>query len=320
MMKINKDKPHISICIPAYKNIVYLKRLLDSIKIQTFKDFEVIITDDSPDSSVHDFVMTYQESFNLQYFRNAPALGTPENWNEGIRKSNGVWIKLMHDDDWFLSATSLQVFYDATVKYKNCNFFFSAFQNIEQETNETKIVRCTFFDLLFLKMSPLHLFKRVYVGNPSCTLVKSNTGLLYDSQFKFVVDFEYYIRLMQQDREYHYIDQTLINVGFNSEQVTKYTFMVPEVQIPENVTLLKKMGQKILVNPFVYDYYWRLFRNLGVRSLHQVESYFPDEIPPALIYMLHSQIKIKPKYLKAGFLSKIFMSLSYLESRFKKII
>ena len=39
----------ISICIPAYKHPDFLKRLLDSISIQSFRDFEVIISDDSPD-------------------------------------------------------------------------------------------------------------------------------------------------------------------------------------------------------------------------------------------------------------------------------
>ncbi|MGZ5190970.1 MAG: glycosyltransferase family 2 protein, partial [Flavisolibacter sp.] len=37
-------KPFVSICIPAYKRPDFLIRLLDSIRVQTFKDFEVIVT------------------------------------------------------------------------------------------------------------------------------------------------------------------------------------------------------------------------------------------------------------------------------------
>jgi glycosyltransferase involved in cell wall biosynthesis len=44
--------PLISICIPAYKRTEFLQRLLDSIDIQTFKNFEVIVTDDSPGNDV----------------------------------------------------------------------------------------------------------------------------------------------------------------------------------------------------------------------------------------------------------------------------
>ncbi|HEY4935407.1 MAG TPA: glycosyltransferase, partial [Puia sp.] len=50
------EAPFISICIPAYQRSGYLRRLLDSIEIQTFHRFEVIITDDSPGSELQDLV------------------------------------------------------------------------------------------------------------------------------------------------------------------------------------------------------------------------------------------------------------------------
>ena len=46
--------PLISICIPAYNRTTYLKRLFESIVDQVFKDFEVIVSDDSPNDSVKD--------------------------------------------------------------------------------------------------------------------------------------------------------------------------------------------------------------------------------------------------------------------------
>src|SRR6478735_2601277 len=116
----------ISICIPAYKRTAYLKRLLDSVAIQTFKDFEVIVSDDSPDNSVETVCNEYAEKFKLLYFKNAAALGTPANWNFGISKANGDWIKLMHDDDWFADENALAVFARHTDKSK---FIFSAYSN-----------------------------------------------------------------------------------------------------------------------------------------------------------------------------------------------
>ncbi|MDO9375073.1 MAG: glycosyltransferase family 2 protein [Ferruginibacter sp.] len=114
----------ISICIPAYKRIKDLKQLLDSINVQTFKDFEVIVTDDSPDDTVRKFLVEYNPDFKLVYFKNDPVLGTPENWNEGIRKATGDWIKIMHDDDYFTSIYSLQFFADAIIKNPVAEVFF----------------------------------------------------------------------------------------------------------------------------------------------------------------------------------------------------
>ena len=46
----------VSICVPAYKNPVGVERLLESIKVQSFTDYEVVVTDDSPDGSVEEVV------------------------------------------------------------------------------------------------------------------------------------------------------------------------------------------------------------------------------------------------------------------------
>ncbi|MFC0772930.1 glycosyltransferase family 2 protein [Terrimonas alba] len=306
-----KSSVEISICIPAYKNVVFLDRLLDSIQAQTFKNYEIVITDDSPDDAVELLVGKKSFKQEIKYFRNRPALGTPENWNEAIRHASGEWIKLMHNDDWFTDKDSLQTFYNNAKAKPECSFFFSAFQNITEKTGASQKVKCSFLDLAFLKMSPLHLFKKVYVGNPSCTMIRNNIDLFYDNRFKFVVDFEYYIRCLRKVK-YAYIDDILISVGFHEEQVTKYTFLVPEVQIPENFILLEKLGIKILSNPFVYDYYWRLFRNLKMRSEENVQAYWTGDIPMPLSKMIIAQSKVSPGALRSGILSKLYMFCNYI--------
>ena len=63
-------------------------------------------------------------------------------------------------------------------------------------------------------------------------------------------------------------------MGLNEEQVTKYSFRVTEVEIPENHLLIEKLGFNILRNIFVYDYYWRLYRNLEIKNEQQVKEYY----------------------------------------------
>lgn len=125
-MEATEIRPFISICIPAYKRIDFLKRLLDSIQIQTFHDFEVIVTDDSPDDSVRILCESY-ESFDLKltYWKNSPSLGTPANWNKAISMAKGLWIKLMHDDDWFIDSSALMIFADAARAEKKSFYLLS---------------------------------------------------------------------------------------------------------------------------------------------------------------------------------------------------
>src|SRR4051812_35686400 len=122
-----KECPLISICIPAYKNAAFVYRLLRSIVNQSFSDYEIIVSDDSPDDSVEKLVNEFKEGPPIKYFRNRPAAGTPANWNLAIGKACGKWIKLMHDDDWFDNNDALLTFKKNTEKYTDCNFFYCAY-------------------------------------------------------------------------------------------------------------------------------------------------------------------------------------------------
>ena len=309
---------NISICIPAYKRVNYLERLLHSISIQTYNDFEVIITDDSPDDSVEELLKKNKSVANIQYFKNQTPLGTPENWNEAIRKANGTWIKLMHDDDWFADENSLQEFYEATLKNPDCSFFFSGYNNVA-DNQKAQPVFLSSMGKYLLQQNPLNIFKKQYVGNPSCTLIKKEVGLLYDNQFKWVVDFEYYIRCLQKVKTFYYIDRALVNVGINDTQVTQYSFRNPEIEISENQLMIEKMGAGILRNIFVYDHYWRLYRNLGIRKEMDIVPYYSKPIHPLLSQMIEFQQKIPLSILKTGSFSKLLMMISYCLSLMKKI-
>ena len=311
-----KDSPFISICIPAYKHVDYLKRLLDSILTQTYKDFEIVLTDDSPDNSVQMMLQNYFSKTEIRYYKNQQALGTPENWNEAIRKATGKWIKIMHNDDWFASDDALQVFFDSIQQNPNANFFFSAFQNVEVSSEKKEVVKLSPSDKALLKSNPYHLLKKVYIGNPSCTLVRKNLELFYDKRYKFIVDFEYYIRVIEQTGIPIYIDKVLLNIGFHDEQVTTYTKYNPEIQIPENIIFLNEQKKNILKNIIVFDYYWRLMRNLKIDSEEKLFSYLGDiKSNPQIISLINFQKKIPASWLKMGVVSKFFMMIAYYKNR-----
>ena len=180
----------ISICIPAYKHVHYLKRLLDSITTQTFKDFDVIITDDSPDGEVENLIVGYQGLLNILYSKNNPVCGSPENWNQAIRSAGGEWIKLMHDDDWFTNSSSLEEFAKAALQNKK--FIFSAYTNIYKDERQENI----FFPKGYQKKllsNPMLLLPKNLIGPPSVTMVHSSIIQEYDIRMKWRVDIDFYM-------------------------------------------------------------------------------------------------------------------------------
>ena len=102
--------PRVSICIPTYRQVDYLQETLRSVQVQDFEDYELIISDDSPDDTVQQLVASFGFDDRLRYYRNPVALGSPENWNAAVRYAQGDYIKIMHHDDRFTDPKALSAF------------------------------------------------------------------------------------------------------------------------------------------------------------------------------------------------------------------
>lgn len=306
--------PLISITIPTYKNVPLLKRLLDSIATQTFGDYEVIITDDTPDESVQELVHAYSQIKNLKYFKNNMPLGTPENWNEGIRKASGDWIKIMHHDDWFSRNDALELLSNQTQQNVDCIFF--AYKNVYQNNQEqTEEVIASAKEVENLLKTPWLLFASNKIGPPSVTMIRQSILEVYDNQLKWRVDTEFYIRLIQKKYKFQYLSTSLINVGIHESQVTQYTFLNPKVELEEGLYLLQKHSVNPLKNIWVYDAWWRLFRNLNIRSMEEIQNYAAGTWP-TIMHQLVADISLIPiPFLKIGFVSKCCMAVSYFRRR-----
>ena len=306
----------ISVCIPAYKNADYLKRNLDALVFQTFTDFEVILSDDSPDESVAEIARAYQDKLNLVYLKNKPAKGTPANWNFAMQQARGKYIKLIHDDDWLATADALQQYYDCLEANPGVDFCFSAFNNIHLGTGIRQPVFCTALNRSLLRMSPYNLFKNNFIGPPSGVFQRNNVNIFYDEKLKWLVDFEGYIRFLGENSKFIYLHKCLVNIGLGEEQVTQSTKLVKEVVVPESMYFLEKHGVSILNNLWVYDYYWRMFRNLSVQNSVEIkESGWSGAIPAAIVKMLFIQKKMPGLLLHVGPASKAGMFYAFLRRR-----
>jgi len=310
--KQNEYSPLISICIPAYKNVEYLKRLLESISIQTFTNFEVIITDDSNDNSVSDFINTTKWNFSISYLRNEIALGSPENWNAVVSHAKGEWIKIMHHDDWFSSENALKVFAEEIKNQKNVSFFYCSYENKYENGKSKKIKTSAFLLRSIILRYPAALLSSNIIGPPSVTIYRNDKKSVFDKKLQWLVDIDFYISYLK-NKKYFYIDHSLINIGVHEEQVTKYSFLKPEIEIPEHLHLLNKLGEDCLRNILVYDAFWRLIRNLGIKTIEQFSSYNKDNIiiPDKLQNLITRQNKLSSIFLTFGPFSKIMMLLSY---------
>ncbi len=91
----------ISVCIPTYRRPDMLIECLESCLNQTSLPHEILIGDDSPDTSTRDAVRSYVEStkVKVRYFSNQPSLGQSLNVDSLFQKAEGDYVTLIHDDD-----------------------------------------------------------------------------------------------------------------------------------------------------------------------------------------------------------------------------
>lgn len=97
--------PEISIIVPIYNVEQYLKRCVDSILAQTFKDFELILVDDgSPDSCpfICDEYARIDSRIKVIHKANG---GLSDARNAGLEMATGNYIAFVDSDDWIASDT-----------------------------------------------------------------------------------------------------------------------------------------------------------------------------------------------------------------------
>ena len=99
-------KPRFSIIVPLYNKASYVRKALDSIVSQTFKDWELIIVDDgSTDGSAaicEEFSNSLTHSFsNSIRLIKQPNSGVAAARNNGVKASKGEYVCFLDADDWW---------------------------------------------------------------------------------------------------------------------------------------------------------------------------------------------------------------------------
>lgn len=99
------NQPLVTIGIPTYNRPEYLKIALDSVINQTYKNLEIIVSDNcSENPEVEKLCREYaQKDSRIKYFRQAKNIGIGANGQFLINKSKGELFYSLCDDDWLSS-------------------------------------------------------------------------------------------------------------------------------------------------------------------------------------------------------------------------
>lgn len=108
----------VSVVIPCYeyggKGVRYLSDIFRTIKYQSIKEVEVIITDHSHDTEIEDFCYDNIFDLNIIYYRDEEHRGdVATSMNIGMDLAKGKVVKMMFMDDYFFINDALEKTYNA---------------------------------------------------------------------------------------------------------------------------------------------------------------------------------------------------------------
>lgn len=227
----------VSICIPTYNGENYLREALDSVKNQSYRNFEVIISDDKSIDSTLEICEKFKNEVDFPVFiysHNPQGIGA--NWNNCVKKSNGEYLKFLFQDDILeekclevmlnkLEETKLKIcvckrniiYSDSNGETEKWNNIFGDLQKNLNTINNDIITNNIFGDIEFLD-PPYNK-----IGEPIVGLIHKDVYEkigLYNTDLKQFLDYEFWYRAL---KEFNFVlvRDSLVSFRFHNLQTTQ---------------------------------------------------------------------------------------------------
>ena len=130
------DKPFISIIIPYFNPGLELIKTLRSIQLQTFKNIEIIIVDDTLFSVKYSYKNVLEADYRIRLFTQSRNMGIWRKRIDGFLYSRGQYILHINPGDILADSYILKDLYDLVTKYKLDALRFSFSKTIYNDREE----------------------------------------------------------------------------------------------------------------------------------------------------------------------------------------
>ena len=123
----------VSVLVPIYNSEKYIKRCLESIINQTYKNLEILLIEDGSEDNSYNIIKKYQEKDDRIKIYQIVNNGVADARNKAVENSTGEYITFVDSDD-YIEKDYIETLYSNLKKYNSdiavCNCY-----NIIEETN-----------------------------------------------------------------------------------------------------------------------------------------------------------------------------------------
>lgn len=197
-MNLN-NSPIVSVIIPSYNAEDFIKETILSVLNQTYQNFEIIIIDDSSEDSTKTIIENLMNRDKRIILYTVPHIGNPSVLrNYGIKKSNGLFIAFLDNDDIWLKKKL-----EEQINLLNSQNSLSLVYSVSKSFGDVNILSPN-FEILPLPFKAAYNRKDLLAkGNPvTCSTVITKKELLekaggFDETTGFLDDYDLWIRLSE---------------------------------------------------------------------------------------------------------------------------
>lgn len=127
-----KENDLVSIIMPSYNTGKYIEKTIDSVLEQTYRNWELLIIDDSSNDNTDEVINPYLSDKRIQYIKNTKNSGAAFSRNYALRKARGRWIAFLDSDDlWMPEKLEKQI---AFMKERQCRFSYTKYEEIDEQS------------------------------------------------------------------------------------------------------------------------------------------------------------------------------------------
>ncbi len=210
-----KQIPKVSILIPTFNRVNYLKIAIDSALNQTYSNIEILVLDDCSTDETIKLSKAYSDIERITFVRNEENIGFIKNWNKAVSLSSGEYIKIIGDDDILENncvAEQVKILNehpDVGVVCCNC-FIVDEDSNIKNSNNLYKLFNESTKENgeEFIKN---YLLGKRPVGWPAAILFRRddiNKAGDFDTAVGCAADIDMWCRILKS-KNFYYLDQML---------------------------------------------------------------------------------------------------------------
>ena len=204
--------PTVSICITTYNRYKELEITLNSILAQTYRDFELIISDDCSTDSTEQLCLEFQKKDSrIKYYKNSANLKMPGNLNSAISKARGAFIANLHDGDIYRSDL-IEKWHRALINNPEAAFVFNDYSEYSSTFGDKQ------YSLFPIEngFGQLEIAKHYFNTLTSCVwgtvMARKETYEKYgpfNEKYGFISDVEMWLRICSKEK-FAYINEYLI--------------------------------------------------------------------------------------------------------------